>query len=239
MATPTQGYSLDGKRIPSVTTILGVGLGGYAKDALLHWAWKEGKEGRDYRETRDKAADAGIVAHTLIESALRGITVTAPCEPDVMDQAMRCVDAFNRWRLDHDVTALEQEVPLTSRKHRFGGTLDCLGTLDGVVTLFDWKSSKALYQSYIAQVAAYYILVTENRPQDQWPQQAVIVRVGKDGGLRTLILSKADLQIGWRAFQAALQVYRVKTDLERILNPEPIASRAPLTLPVLGSAAAS
>ena len=51
MATPKQGYWLEGQRLPSVTTVLS-----RFKDSggLIHWAWSLGKEGKDYREERDK-----------------------------------------------------------------------------------------------------------------------------------------------------------------------------------------
>src|SRR5262245_51951473 len=57
-----------GRRLPSVTTILS-----RFKDsgALIHWAWSEGIEGRDYRETRSKAAVAGSLAHQMVEARLR------------------------------------------------------------------------------------------------------------------------------------------------------------------------
>ena len=41
MPTPASGYELNGKRIPSVSSILNIGLGGYSKDPLMAWAWKE------------------------------------------------------------------------------------------------------------------------------------------------------------------------------------------------------
>ena len=45
----------DGVRVPSVTTVISRFK---EAGALMYWAWNEGKEGRDYRETRDAAADA-------------------------------------------------------------------------------------------------------------------------------------------------------------------------------------
>jgi hypothetical protein len=64
-------YEIGGKRVPSVTTIIS-----RFKDSggLIHWAWQQGMDGLDYRETRDKAALAGHLAHYLMELDARGKT---------------------------------------------------------------------------------------------------------------------------------------------------------------------
>ena len=70
MPTPREGYyAADGKRVPGVTTVIG-----RFKDSggLIHWAWNEGKEGRDYRDTSGKAADIGTLAHAFVEAKLMG-----------------------------------------------------------------------------------------------------------------------------------------------------------------------
>ena len=59
MPTAPKGYfTKDGKRVPSVTTILGK-----FKEAggLMHWSWECGMKGLDYRQVRDAAADAGTL----------------------------------------------------------------------------------------------------------------------------------------------------------------------------------
>ena len=64
MPTAKAGYYLvDGTRVPSVTTVLG-----RFKESgpLIHWAWGLGIQGKDYREERDKAADAGTLAHAAV-----------------------------------------------------------------------------------------------------------------------------------------------------------------------------
>lgn len=220
MPTPSTGYAIDGKRIPSVTQVIGIGLGGYSKDALMQWAWKEGKEGRDYKQTRDRAANVGTVAHAMIEAHLHG----TPCDlaafdPDHVAAAAPCFTAFLDWHGQHEIEIFEQEVSLTSRQYRFGGTLDALGRLDDTITLFDWKSSSGLYGSYVCQVAAYIALVTENRPRHKWPRQAVLVRVGKDGTLTVLTFQKAQLQQAWETFLHALAIHDARWDIENMVKP--------------------
>ena len=52
-----QKYPLkDGTDVPGASTIAKIGED---SSGLIHWAWKLGMEGQDYRKVRDKAADIG------------------------------------------------------------------------------------------------------------------------------------------------------------------------------------
>ena len=74
--SPTSGggrpgvYKLaDGTRVPSVTTITGRFK---ESGALIHWAWNLGMQQIDYKKARDDAADAGHIAHELIDAHIHG-----------------------------------------------------------------------------------------------------------------------------------------------------------------------
>jgi hypothetical protein len=221
--TPSDGYYIDGRRVPSVTTIIGTGLGGFSKDALMAWAWREGKEGRDYKQTSQKAADIGTVAHAMIECFLNGSLYIPTLEHEpLVPEAQPCFDAFQEWHSTHDIVIHEQEIRLTSSRHKFGGTFDALGTLDGVPALFDWKSSKGLYGSYAVQISAYYMLITENRPQSDWPRTVAIVRVGKDGKLNVAQIDRKDLAMPWDVFLHAKAIYQARYELDKLIKPAAI-----------------
>lgn len=217
------------RRLPSVTTVIGVGLGGYSKDALLQWAWKEGKEGRDYRQTRDRAASVGTLAHALIENHLNGIEHTVDWwkqfdqDQTAMDMligdAENAYTAFIEWFNGHHVALIEQEVSLSNDTLGYGGTFDALIDLDGVRTLADWKSSSGIYGSYVAQIGGYYQLITAEYDQEVWPEQAVIVRVGKDGSLREVMLNRAQMIAGRKLFNHALAVYGMRADVDAMVAP--------------------
>src|SRR3990167_1013479 len=69
---PTQVYKLkDGTVVPGNTTVINSNLG-WSKGGLMYWAWREGKEGRDFKQTRDAAADAGTICHAMIEADIKG-----------------------------------------------------------------------------------------------------------------------------------------------------------------------
>ena len=66
---PTFDYKdSKGTRLPGTTTIINRFK---ESGGLIHWAWTVGRDGGDYRKARDKAADAGTIAHDMIEQFIR------------------------------------------------------------------------------------------------------------------------------------------------------------------------
>src|SRR5262245_50963282 len=143
-----------GKRLPSVTTILS-----RFKDAgaLIHWAWTEGVEGRDYRESRSRAAAAGTIAHGMVEARLRALpwVPQLPIDQELIAKARAGFDAYLAWERMTRIEYRHCEVALVSTKHEFGGTLDAIGEFEGNLVLIDWKTSNAVYSDYLIQLAAY------------------------------------------------------------------------------------
>lgn len=157
--THTVYKNADGIRVPSVTTFLGV----LAKPALIDWAWNLGIQQIDYKKVKDTAADTGTLTHYLILCELKGI------EPDLSEWAEEEVEStkhpmkcFHEWKEQHELEPILMEKPLVSEKHQFGGTPDFYGLVDGVKTLLDFKTSKAIYSEYSSQVAAYAVLLREH-----------------------------------------------------------------------------
>ena len=190
MATPREGYYVDGKRVPGVTTVLGRFK---ESGGLIYWSWKiafdgltvarsllddaysNGEQRRaegykfldtplsewDYKTKRDKAADAGTIAHEMMDSHIRGIEFDASQYPaEMVDKAKPAFEAFLHWAQQSKFEIAETEVQLTSRKHLFGGTRDAI-LIDGKRSLGDWKTSNAIYPEYLLQLAAYGILDEE------------------------------------------------------------------------------
>lgn len=147
----------DGKRVPGATTIISRWK---ESGGLLHWAWNEGMEGRDYRDSRDKAADAGTLAHDLIDIEIHGDQrdPTGDYDNETVARAEKCVEAFREWAEMSHLEILQTEVPLVSDTHKFGGTLDAVARVNGKLCMVDWKTSNRVYHDYIMQVAAYTVL---------------------------------------------------------------------------------
>jgi len=234
MATPSAGYrTKDGKRVPSVTTIIG-----RFKDsgALIKWGYSQGREheriqsqnhviehfrelvpklggdalavaemcalmfGKNWEvreltpapgslyEVTEKAANAGTIAHDLIEQhVLQGGVVQTEvlpqhqkAEKSVLDRAWNSYAQFQRWLAQTRIQITHTEMGLVSEKHRFGGTLDGIGVdADGKRVLIDWKTSNAVYSDYLIQLAAYGLLLDECQPELA-PQGFHLLRVAKE-----------------------------------------------------------
>ena len=169
MPRPTTGYKNEaGEKIPSVTTILGRFK---ESGGLMYWAWQQGTEGKDYREERDAAAEAGRLTHSLVEGHLRGHgraaieaeELVASATEEVRSRALRGFKSYLEWQEQTGMEIYSLEEPLVCECHQVGGTPDALGYLDGKWMLLDWKASNAIYQDYLLQLAAYRHLL-DNGP---------------------------------------------------------------------------
>ena len=158
MARPKGGYALpDGTKVPGVTTILNRFK---ESGGLIYWAWSQGKAGKDFREERDKAADAGTLAHSLVEATLQGEPLDpllAAAQPQVRDAGWKGYQNWLTWVKQTKLEVKPWEQPLVCEHYRYGGTPDAFLTLDGKTVVGDWKTSSGAspYLEHLMQVAAY------------------------------------------------------------------------------------
>jgi hypothetical protein len=188
---PTQVYRThDGQRVPSVTTICNrfKESGGLihwsnriayeplmqARALLKLWQAGETFDGPakafleipdstfDYSQARDRAADAGTIAHDMVDSYIHGRPFdVAKYARDLVAMAEPAFFAFREWADQSKLQVVETEKPLVSEEYRFGGTRDSI-LLNGRRALGDWKSSNSIYAEYLLQLAAYGILDEEH-----------------------------------------------------------------------------
>jgi len=160
---PTFKYMVDGKRVPSVTTILSRFK---ESGGLIHWAWDLGMQNIDYRKVRDDAADAGTLGHALVEAEIRGKEPPkqSDYEPEMWAKAQSSFGAFKEWSRQTQLLPVETEVPMTCRCHMIGGCLDAMLIQDRLA-LADWKTSNGVYLEYLCQLSAYGHLWTVNHPE--------------------------------------------------------------------------
>lgn len=159
---PTQKYMIDGKRVPSVTTILGRFK---ESGGLIHWAWDLGMQNIDYRKIRDAAADAGTLAHAMVEATIRSKPMPREGDyaPEMWTKAQSSFQAFSDWTRQTKLTPLETEIGLTCRCHMYGGCLDAM-LIQDQLAMGDWKTGNAVYVDHITQLAAYGHLWMVNYP---------------------------------------------------------------------------
>lgn len=160
MPTPRQGYYIDGVRVPSVTQVLGI-TAFTPTDALCGWAAKLAKQGKDWKQERNRAGFVG----TAIHSAIEGYPNDPEYNPDYnADEWERIFGAFKmhgEWVKRRRPQILLQEVQLLSKELRVGGTPDLVLKVADAPYLTDHKSSKNVDAKAVTQVAAYAYMVKE------------------------------------------------------------------------------
>ena len=161
MGRPYKGYEIDGEKVPGVTTILSRFK---ESGALMYWAWDQGRNGKDFRETSKAGADAGTLAHDMVEHDIYGQPFDlSGYDETTISRAQGAFNAYKEWKEQTSLTIAEAEIPLLSRHYRFGGTLDAI-FVRGKLALGDWKTSNGVYADYVLQLAAYQLLWEENYP---------------------------------------------------------------------------
>lgn len=164
MARPVGGYKIDGKRVPGVTSVTGRFK---ESGGLLHWAWQQGLDGKNFMESRDKAADAGTVCHEMIEADWHGTTFDhSKYDAEILQKADHAFLAYLEWKDQSKLQVIKPELTLLSTKYMFGGTQDAIMVNDRLA-LGDWKTSGGIYGDMLVQIAGgYSLLWKENFPDE-------------------------------------------------------------------------
>lgn len=217
MGRPTGGYKLaNGDKCPGVTTIIS-----RFKDAggLMYWCWEQGKNGYDFRETRDAAAEAGSLAHALVEAHITKNQIGEDfqrAKPELQELARMAFQNYLNWESFSKLTVIKTEMSLVSEKHKFGGTFDGIAVIEigGKRAMADWKTSSAIYRDALVQVAAYKGLWEES-----FPDQPI------EGGFHLCRFSRTDadfshhyfaeLDLAWEQFLLFRRAYEIDKLLKK------------------------
>lgn len=196
---------------------------------LIKWAYNCGRDGIDMDARKNDAASSGHIAHDLIESRIHGIE---PCPPspfelgmrddesyrDIVQKALACLRAFDRWREQSKIEIIKTEQPYVSEIYRYGGTLDAVGLIDGQYVLLDWKSGGKIYSDMLAQMGAYLQLWEEFNP-DKPLTELHLLRFGKeDAGFHHHSWQRPTLELGRKAFLLMRELYDMDKPLEKAVG---------------------
>jgi hypothetical protein len=158
---PTIPYlNAAGERLPGCTTVIGGNLG-WNKDPLMHYAWKKGKDGKDFRDYTKDAADIGTLTHALVEADILGRPLAIPDKTPAEHLALARVglSAFQAWARNSQLEFISTEPNLVSETYQYGATPD------GIILANDaqgkrepasaeFKATKGTYADHIIQIAA-------------------------------------------------------------------------------------
>lgn len=205
--------TLDGKIVPSVTTVLGV----IAKPWLVAWANKLGLQGINSTEFVAEAAGAGTLTHAAIEADLKGEPLDAALVAEFSDEERTAGRvawaAYRVWRKQHDLEVIFLEHQLVSEVLKVGGTVDLYAVLDGRRCVIDFKTSVRVYESHVVQLAAYRALLEEHGHQVDEVRVVLLPRevlILEHEGERVLEDTSHELDV----FRAARALY----DAQRVME---------------------
>jgi hypothetical protein len=196
-----------------VTTILNRVL---AKPGLVQWANRLGLEGKRVDDEVNSAADVGTAVHELARAEIAGRKpVLPPLSPDQLQQATNSFSKFLDWRKARRVQVIATERSLVSESMCYGGTVDAVvqDFDDEELTIWDFKTGRAIYDEHLFQVAGYAHLCRENGMP---VSSAWVIRFGKteDEGFEAVRFDLPKLELGWRVFQHCAHIYRLLQELD-------------------------
>lgn len=212
---PHTVYKLkDGKRVPGVTTLIGV----LNKPALVKWANNLGLQGIDSTSYVDNLAQTGTLAHEMILAYLKKEEVdTSEYTGSQVEMAQNSFASYLGWARHYTVEPILVETPMVSEQHRYGGTPDLLANVDGVSTLLDFKTGKALYPEHNIQVAAYRQMIIE---QDFAVDEVKILRIGREESEGFEVKPVLALDANWELFLHCKAIYELQRDMKKYEQTE-------------------
>lgn len=151
--------NIDGKIVPSVTTIISI-LG---SESLVSWANHMGFKHKDIKKILEESSTYGTLAHIAVRKI---IDPSAPNPPDILNSITgyrinRMLENFKSLLSQHQYETICTEKEMVSLRHNYGGTSDWLCMLDSKKTIVDFKTSKKMHETMKLQLGGYYNLYTE------------------------------------------------------------------------------
>lgn len=160
------------------------------------------------------AASIGTAAHALIEWQTRTMMGQDPGpELTVPDAALWAVEVWKEWAASVDFTPIHIEQVVHCPECGYAGTVDFIAKVNGVVTLGDYKTGKAIYPEAFLQVNAY------RHAADRCGMptaQGVIIRLPKtveDPKPEVMVVPNEECELP-EAFRAAITLWRWKRTME-------------------------
>lgn len=230
-------YTLDGKPVMGVTTLLNKGL---PKPAIPYWAAKSvatyvaenlpaveslltsAGEGPTVAmlkgipwQRRDEAGVRGTDVHALAERIAHGEEV------DVPEHLVDPVQGYVRWLDQWMPEVVWTERPVANRQWWYAGTPDIVCRIGGDVWLLDWKTSSGVYGEAALQVAAYghaEFLVDEDKSEQPMPpiDRYGVVHIAPN---ETTLYEVSDPEAAWKDFLHCQWTAKATDRIKEYLSP--------------------
>ncbi|MER3570181.1 MAG: hypothetical protein C4348_01015 [Patescibacteria group bacterium] len=147
-----QGYFIDNVWYPRVTKICEV-----KSKPQLYYFYAEALNFQEANRKKLQAADEGKIIHEIVESFIKRRQIIVPQEYLGIQLAFE--DFLKNYSFFSKEEWLEKKIKHSF--HKYAGTFDVLGEIDGNFSLIDIKTSQAVYDDYRLQTAAYVTALNE------------------------------------------------------------------------------
>lgn len=166
---------IDGVDLPRVTEICNLVK---PLDPLINKAIEitlEKQSADAWDEYTKQAMQEGTDVHAALENAIKGD------RGDAQGITLKCLQAFDQWVGEKKVQIELTEAQLTHTTLCYTGTCDLVCKIDGKKYIVDFKTSKAIYDGYDMQLAAYALAWDKLHENDKVDGIGVL-RLDKDTG---------------------------------------------------------
>lgn len=132
-------YSIDGQKIPSVTQIISFGGASTDYSKIPKWILK-------------RAAEIGDLTHNAVRCYFEENANLITNDLSVA----KYLDAFTYFMSKNDFVCRYTEMLMYCECHRFAGTVDLVGLLNGAWSIVDLKTTNKINQEYVELQTAGY-----------------------------------------------------------------------------------
>jgi hypothetical protein len=199
----------DGKPLSGTTTIISQNLG-WNNGALMGWAYNRGKAGLPMRD--QEALDVGTLAHKIIEADIKK-KKWPEIPPELKERVENCFLAYLEWKDSYKFGLIHSELSLVSETWQYGGTLDIVCEIKGILAILDIKTTKGgiPYVDQRIQIRAYAELFNENYPE-KIQGYHVFNPDKSDGGFHHHYWPSLDRE--WEIFKHLLELEKLRKELK-------------------------
>jgi len=156
MINGSRHYSIDGSRLPSVTSILSATKSEEDKASIA--AWKERVGYKEAERIKNDAANRGSSMHSFLEKYLLGQLNAELLEED--NKAKKMADEIIENGIKNKLSEVWGAEATLYYPNKYAGTADCIGIYEGKETIIDFKQSnkpkkESYIEDYFIQLGAY------------------------------------------------------------------------------------
>lgn len=195
-------YTLNGLPVPSVTRVISPlnEFSTFIREGTLAKAAERGTAVHFATELHDQAFLDDLAG---AEPAPTPDTIWRP-EEDALPAVRPYLGAWRRFLADTAFEVHEIEARTFSSRHRYAGTIDRLGVLNGQRCVIDIKTTSAIGPQVGIQLAAYQAATNEHRPAAERYRKRFACQLRPDGSYR---LEEFRDPADWSVFLALLQLH--------------------------------